>query len=195
MFTGIIKDVGIIKSIDLRKSNNIKIKTSLKKICLGDSISCSGICLTVYKKDTNSFWVNVSSETVKKTNIKGFSYGQKINLEQSLRMGDELGGHLVFGHVDYVSKVKNIKKIKDSHEILFSVEKKISKFLVSKGSISIDGVSLTINKVTETDFSVNIIPYTWENTSFKNIKIGDLVNTEVDMLARYALKAMEVWKK
>ena len=195
MFTGIIKNIGLINSIDLEKSNNIEIKSSLKKINLGDSISCSGVCLTVYKKQANSFWVNVSPETIKKTNIKRYIKGQKINLEKSLKLGDELGGHLVFGHVDYVSKVKNIKKVNDSFEIVFKVKSDISRYLVPKCSISIDGISLTVNRVNKNDFTVNIIPYTWENTTFKYIKVGDWVNTEIDMLARYAFKALGAWKK
>lgn len=195
MFTGIIRDVGLIKIIDFKKNNNVKIKTDFKDLALGESISCSGVCLTVFKKEKNAFWVNVSPETQKKTNFKKLIIGSKINLEKSLKLGDELNGHLVFGHVDNISRVVKIKKSNDSYIVYFKTKNNISDFLVPKCSISVDGVSLTVNEVIKKQFSVNIIPYTWAHTSFSKLKVGDIVNTEVDMLARYAFKAIGVMKK
>ena len=158
---------------------------------MGDSISCSGICLTVFDIDENSFWVNASVETLNKTNLKFLKIGDLINLEKSMKVGDEIGGHLVYGHVDGLSEVKKIIKSKDSHVVDFEIESALFKFLASKCSITLDGISLTVNSVSKNIFSINIIPYTWDNTSLKNVKVGTRLNTEIDMLARYVYKAVE----
>ena len=128
---------------------------------------------------------DVSNETIDCTNFSKLKIGSKINLEKSLRMGDEISGHFVFGHVDEVSKLLSIKKIKGSHQLKFSKPKKLTKYIAKKGSIAVDGVSLTVNSTDSKSFSVNIVPYTWSHTNFYELKVNSLINVEVDMLARY----------
>ena len=196
MFTGIISNVGIIKKIDLKEKNLIEINADfINKIKIGESIACSGICLTVFKKNRNSFFINVSNETIKKTNISNLVVGDKINLERSVQVGDDLSGHMVFGHVDGVSQVINIDTKSDSRILTIKIKKKISRFLISKCSITLDGISLTVNNVQDNLITINIIPHTWNNTSLKKLKVGDLLNTEIDMLARYVFKAIKNLKQ
>ena len=128
---------------------------------------------------------DVSNETIDCTNFSKLKIGSKINLEKSLRMGDEISGHFVFGHVDEVSKLLSIKKIKGSHQLKFSKPKKLNKYIAKKGSIAVNGVSLTVNSTDSKSFSVNIVPYTWSHTNFYELKVNSLINVEVDMLARY----------
>ena len=134
---------------------------------------------------------NISSETKNKTNLVNLKIGDVINMEKSLKVGDEINGHFVFGHVDGLSKIESIKHLDDSKVLEFNAEKQIIKYLSPKCSIALDGISLTVNNITKSKFSVSIIPYTWENTSLKNIEEGDFLNTEVDMLARYVFKALQ----
>ena len=192
MFTGIITDMGSIKHIELNHSYRIEFITnySTSKIDIGASIACSGVCLTVIEKGKFWFAVNVSEETLDKTTIKSWIIGQKINLEQSLKVGDELGGHIVYGHVDSCGKIIDSKRIKDSKQLVIEVPSFLSKFIAIKGSITIDGVSLTVNSVLNDCFSINIIPHTANNTSFGEIEIGQRVNVEVDMIARYVARIM-----
>lgn len=190
MFSGIIMNVGEI--VAYNKSESIlSIKSSIKKINLGDSISCSGVCLTIARIKNNIIDFNISSETKNKTNLMYLNVGDSINLEKSLKVGDEINGHFVFGHVDGLSKILSIKHLEDSKVIEFIAEKNIIKYLSPKCSVALDGISLTVNNVSEAKFNVSIIPYTWENTSLKKMKEGDFLNTEVDMLARYVFKALK----
>lgn len=189
MFSGIIKKIGKIELFDKRK-NLLGIKSDFKSIILGESISCSGVCLTVSKIKKNIFFCNLSKETLDKTNFSVLDVGDIINLERSLKLGEDISGHLVFGHVDGLSKVDEITNLKDSTIIEFKASKEIIKFLTPKCSISLNGISLTVNKVKKSRFNVSIIPHTWENTSLKSIAVGDLLNTEIDMLARYVFKAL-----
>ena len=190
MFSGIITNVGEI--IACNKSESIlSIKSSIKKINLGDSISCSGVCLTIARIKNNIVDFNISSETKNKTNLMYLNVGDSINLEKSLKVGDEINGHFVFGHVDGLSKILSIKHLEDSKVIEFLAEENIIKYLSPKCSVALDGISLTVNNVFEAKFNVSIIPYTWENTSLKKMKEGDFLNTEVDMLARYVFKALK----
>ena len=192
MFTGIIKHIGIIKEIDLQQNYSIKINSNFnEKIVLGESISCSGICLTVKKVFKKNFWVDVSEETIKKTSLNNLRSGSKINLEKSLKVGDEIGGHLVFGHVDGVSILKKIEKLEGAFVLTVKLKKNLIKYMTPKCSITIDGISLTVNEVKKNVIKISIIPYTWANTSLKNIKVGDLLNTEIDMIARYTFRALE----
>lgn len=193
MFTGIIDHNGEITKIAKKRNKDITIfvltKFKPKDIKLGSSICCNGICLTVCKikklKNKLELSFDVSNETTNCTNFSKLKIGSKINLEKSLRMGDEISGHFVFGHVDEVSKLLTIKRIKGSHQLKFSKSKKLSKYIAKKGSIAVDGVSLTINSSDSKSFSVNIVPYTWEHTNFNKLKVNSLINVEVDMLARY----------
>lgn len=190
MFSGIIMNVGEI--VAYNKSESIlSIKSSIKKINLGDSISCSGVCLTIARIKNNIIDFNISSETKNKTNLMYLNVGDSINLEKSLKVGDEINGHFVFGHVDGLSKILSIKHLEDSKVIEFLAEENIIKYLSPKCSVALDGISLTVNNVSEAKFNVSIIPYTWENTSLKKMKEGDFLNTEVDMLARYVFKALK----
>jgi len=193
MFTGIIDHNGEIIKITKKRNKDISIFVSTKfkpkDIKLGSSICCNGVCLTVCKikklKNKLELSFDVSNETINCTNFSKLKIGSKINLEKSLRMGDEISGHFVFGHVDEVSKLLTIKRIKGSHQLKFSKSKKLSKYIAKKGSIAVDGVSLTINSSDSKSFSVNIVPYTWEHTNFNKLKVNSLINVEVDMLARY----------
>ena len=196
MFTGIITDVGEILSIDL---NNGKIKISSKfnhnDIDIGASICCSGICLTVVEKDKyknySYFCFEVSQETISCTSVKFWKKNTKINLEKSLRFGDEVGGHLVTGHVDCLGEIDSINKSKNSNVFKIKYPKEYKRYVASKGSICLDGISLTINEAFDDFFSVNIIPHTEENTSWSKISKGDSINVEFDVLARYVASQLE----
>ena len=195
MFTGIISHIGEIKSIShpndweisVAIKNNITSKLSLEneQLLIGASISCSGICLTLKKISNNLLFFDISNETASKTNFLNWKIGSIINVERSLRVGEELGGHFVYGHVDTTAKVYSIKKVEGSYKISFITDSDYMKYLATKGSVSIDGVSLTINEVDFQTFCVNIIPFTWSNTSFKNYTEETIVNIEIDVLARY----------
>ena len=187
MFSGIVTNVGKIVAYDSIKSL-ISIKSSMRNVSLGDSICCSGVCLTIMNIKDQIIDFNISSETKKKTNLMHLNIGDFINLEKSLKVGEEINGHFVFGHVDGLSKIKSIKHLDDSKVLEFFAEKEIMKFLSPKCSIALDGISLTVNNLSTNKFSVSIIPYTWENTSLKNINEGDLLNTEVDMLTDMFLR-------
>ena len=187
MFTGITENSGIIKSISKREPLEYKIETNmlLKDIKIGSSIMCSGICLTVIKKDKKGFSVNLSEETLKVTTAINWKIGTKINLEKSLKVGDEIAGHFVSGHIDGITELKDKKFLKKSTLLNFFIPKKIEKFICEKGSVTLDGVSLTVNKVLKNKFSVSIIPHTNKITTLGKLKKGDKVNIEVDILARY----------
>ena len=195
MFTGIVSHIGkiikishpndwelLVEIINNNHSNNCFNINSLK---IGASISCSGICLTLKKVSDNTLFFDVSDETRDKTNFSTWKVGSLINLEKSLKVGDELGGHFVYGHVDTTAKIRSIEKINGSYRITFNINKDFLKYFTSKGSVSVDGVSLTVNDVNKDFFTVNIVPYTWIHTSFKNYKIGTVVNIEIDILIRY----------
>ncbi len=190
MFTGITDNIGNIKSISSNEPAEYKIETKmdLKKTIIGSSIMCSGICLTIIKKTVNSFSVNISEETLSSTTAKDWKPGKILNLEKSLKLGDELGGHIVTGHVDGIAVVKEKKILQKSVLINFSFPKRFNKFICQKGSVSIDGVSLTVNSVSKNRFSVNLIPHTKSVTTLGKLEKGDKVNIEVDILARYINK-------
>ena len=190
MFSGIIEDIGQVKYLS-KDREVIGIETSFSDIKMGESISCSGVCLTVSKIQKPVFFSDLSPETLSKTTLSKLKVGDYINLEKSLKMGQDISGHMVFGHVDGLSKIKSITKIKDSWLFEFEADENIIKFLSDKCSIAINGISLTVNDVRKKSFKVAIIPHTWENTSLKFNKVGDLVNTEIDMLARYVFKALK----
>ena len=188
MFNGIIKNTGFIKRIILKKNNcDIQITTKMKflKKEIGSSISCSGTCLTLesFKKKTIQFYI--SKETISKTNFKYLENGSMINLEKSMRYGDRISGHFVQGHIDTTAKVKNIKIVGKSWLVTFILEKEFKKFLISKGSIAINGVSLTIAKITRVGFQIAVIPKTLELTNLFLIKKKDVVNIEFDVMGKY----------
>ena len=191
MFSGIIEQVGEVINIEDRGDRRLAIKTKFAKkdIKIGSSVCCNGVCLTVHtiKKNKANLVLSfdVSKETLKCTNFNNLYSGSLINLEKSLKVGDEISGHFVFGHVDTVSKLKSKKKSGKSYILEFTLPKNIRKLVTKKGSISINGISLTVNKTTKDSFFVNIVDYTWNHTNLRKIKLNDIVNIEVDMLARY----------
>jgi len=193
MFTGLVKDQGIITRITREGDTVITIAPKLKAFTygIGDSISCNGICLTVAKMTPADFTVSLSAETMRVTTAGEWKENDLINLEPSLAMGDALGGHLVSGHVDAVTRVLHSQPYGDSKQWAFELPPALARFIAPKGSITIDGVSLTVNDVTQDRFSVMIIPHTAEATRFATLKAGDLVNLEIDMLARYVARQLE----
>jgi len=196
MFTGIITDIGSVLSIN-ESGNKFKISTLFNhhEIDVGASICCSGICLTVTEKgphiNGSYFNVDVSDETLSRTTAKNWRNNSLINLERSLKFGDEMGGHLVSGHVDCLSKIISIKKIKNGNIFTIEYPEIYKKFIASKGSICLDGISLTVNDVFDNKFTVNIISHTENNTTWKDIKEGDSINTEIDIFARYISRQIE----
>lgn len=191
MFTGIITDVGAIKSIEHRGDLRAVVSTAFdtSAVDLGASISCSGVCLTVVDKGPGWFTVDVSGETVSRTAQGQWSEGRRLNLERAMKLGEELGGHIVTGHVDGVAEVSRIEPSGDSRVIGFRVASDLAPFLAAKGSVTVDGVSLTVNTVTDgphgTEFAVNIIPHTQAVTTLGTLEVGQAVNIEIDVLARY----------
>ena len=192
MFTGIVTDVGTVRSAEQRGDLRLVIGTAydLDTVDLGASISCSGVCLTAVDKGGDWFAVDVSGETISKTAADHWREGAKLNLERALRLGDELGGHIVTGHVDAVAKVVGTSPEGDSTRIGVSVPPELAPMIAPKGSITLDGVSLTVNDVAtaedgSTHFSVNIIPHTAQHTTLGQIAQGQQLNVEVDVLARY----------
>lgn len=193
MFTGIITHIGEISQLDFNQEKDCLLAIFCKEeiardLAIGCSIACSGICLTLIKKENSQLFFQASKETCEITNLKNWIIGQKINIEFALRFGDELGGHMVLGHVDGCALLKDLQPIKDSVKMTFELtkdSKNLTKFIAKKGSICLDGVSLTINEITQNIFSVNIIDHTLRHTSLGSIKIGDLINVEIDPIARY----------
>jgi riboflavin synthase len=190
MFTGIIQDIGTVKSIEKDGDWRITIETALNlaDMPMGASICCSGVCLTMVHKGSNEFSVDVSAETQNRSGIGLWTSGTRINLEPSLRLGDELGGHFVFGHVDAQAEVKSVKVSGDSVVLEIAAS---TQMIAPKGSVTLDGVSLTVNEVRGDNFTVNIIPYTQAQTTLGMKKPGDKVNLEIDMLARYVERLLK----
>ena len=188
MFTGIIEEIGIIRKLN-RNNDVIDLKIDCKNIIhdlkTGESVSVSGICLTVTKIIENSFTVQIVPETINRTNAKYWVENTLVNLERSLQLSDRINGHIVQGHVDETFKVKEVSVIKDSWVVSFILNKKFQKFIIYKGSISINGVSLTISSVNKDFFSVSLIPETLKRTNLVNLKPNDLVNVEIDIFAKY----------
>lgn len=200
MFTGIITNIAVVESLKENKSKDLLLEISSdknkikRKLEIGCSVACNGICLTLISKKIAAKKIilsfQASKETCEKTTLKNWKKGQKINLEFALRMLDELGGHLVLGHIDATAKIKEIKKVLESHKVTFETKNELMKFISEKGSVTLDGVSLTVNQVKKNSFSVNIIPHTISATAFGNLKLGDSLNLEVDAMARYAAKIL-----
>ena len=202
MFTGIITDVGSIAQLDQGGDLRARIHTKydMDTVDIGASIACNGVCLTVITKGCESgqnwFDVEISAESVSKTNIasgrKSWSIGQNINLERALKLGDELGGHIVSGHVDGVAEITDITLVGDSSVVTFTVPHDISAFIAQKGSVTLDGTSLTVNDVDGDTFNVNLIPHTKDNTTWGDIAVNDKINLEIDTLARYVARLADV---
>ena len=194
MFTGIVTDMGEIRSLERRGDIRARIGTSYDTsgIDIGASIACSGVCLTVVELGSDWFDVEISAETLDKTNVGAWVEGQKINLERALKVGDELGGHIVSGHVDGLAKIIEMRPEGDSVRYTFEAPRSLARFIAPKGSVALDGTSLTVNEVEDTRFGVNIIPHTQEVTTWGASKVGDKVNLEIDTLARYVARLAEM---
>jgi riboflavin synthase len=196
MFTGIVTDVGTVRSAEQRGDLRLQIATGydIATIDLGASIACSGVCLTVVDKGEDWFAVDISGESVSRTAAGLWKEGAKLNLERSLRMGDEIGGHIATGHVDAVGKVVEARSEGDSVQVTLKVPQSLGAMIAAKGSITLDGVSLTVNSLDDagdsTLFSVNIIPHTAKQTTLGGIATGRQLNVEVDVLARYIHRMM-----
>lgn len=195
MFTGIITDIGEVSRVDMRGDMRARIAChyDMAGVDLGASIACDGVCLTVIEKGPDWFDVDISAETLSKTNIgaNGWASGRRINLERALRVGDELGGHIVSGHVDGVAIIEEMHDEGDSTRIRFRAPDALARFIAPKGSVALNGTSLTVNEVEGTGFGVNLIPHTQQVTTWGRAQVGDAVNLEIDTLARYVARLAE----
>ena len=193
MFTGLVEDIGKIGAFRLKKGSavlSVKTKLPVRDLPLGASIAVNGACLTVVKKAQGTFTVDVSPETLKRTNLQMLSVGSLVNLEQPMRFQDRLGGHLVTGHVDGIGTVAAIKPQGDFTVFTFRVPATLGPLLVSKGSVAIDGISLTVNDCRRDSFSVAIIPFTLQHTNLRGRRVGDKVNIETDLIGKYVQRFM-----
>ena len=198
MFTGIVTDVGEVLALQQEGDLRARIATGYDttRIDIGASISCEGVCLTVVDLGTapkNWFEVQISAETISKTNIghNGWHVGKRLNLERALKVGDELGGHIVSGHVDGVAEVVAIRPEGDSLRVTFRAPDALARFIAQKGSIALNGTSLTVNEVAGAEFGINFIPHTQAVTTWDEVAVGVLVNIEVDTMARYVARLQE----
>ncbi len=196
MFTGIVTDMGEVLELEQRGDLRARIGTSydVGGIDIGASIACEGVCLTVValgSSPRNWFDVEISAESVSKTNLSGWKVGKRLNLERALKVGDELGGHIVSGHVDGVANVVAITPEGDSLRVTFRAPEALAKFIAPKGSVALNGTSLTVNEVNGCDFGINFIPHTQKVTTWGEVALGDAVNLEVDTMARYVARLRE----
>jgi riboflavin synthase len=193
MFTGIVEGLGKVKRLTMKGADavlEIEGGISLEELSLGDSIAVNGACLTVTSKNQNNFQADVSAETLSRTTLKFLQAGHKVNLEKSLRVGGFVGGHFVLGHIDATARI--LSQMQKSGSLILAVEmnENISRYIVEKGSVAIDGISLTVNKLEKSRFYVNIIPHTADNTTLVTKKEADLVNIETDILGKYVEKLL-----
>lgn len=196
MFTGIVTDIGEVLETERRGDLRARIGTGydVDGIDIGASIACDGVCLTVIALGTapkNWFDVEISAESLSKTNIDNWVQGKRINLERALKVGDELGGHIVSGHVDGLAEVVELRPEGDSLRVTFRAPHALAGFIAPKGSVALNGTSLTVNEVEGTDFGINFIPHTQKATTWGEVKLGDRVNLEVDTMARYVARLRE----
>lgn len=199
MFTGIVTDIGIIRSVEQRGDLRLTIGCGydMAGVAIGASIACSGCCLTVVEMGADWFAVDASAETLSKTADGLWAEGRRLNLERALKVGDELGGHIVTGHVDGVGRIVRIVEDGGSHRVTVSIPAALAPFIAAKGSVAVDGVSLTVNAVADqpdgtTHFTLNIIPHTWDVTTFADLAENQAVNIEIDTLARYLQRMQAV---
>ena len=192
MFTGIVTDIGRVRRIEKKGDTRFEFETVYDTggIAIGASICCSGACLTVVEKGRGWFAVLASAETLSKTTMGSWREGTRINLERALKAGDELGGHLVTGHVDGVATVQDLRPEEGSLRLRFVAPTRLARFVAAKGSVALDGVSLTVNEVEGPVFGVNIIPHTRSATTLGGLRAGDTVNLEIDPIARYVARLL-----
>ncbi|RBW62052.1 riboflavin synthase [Ruegeria sp. A3M17] len=190
MFTGIVTDIGIVTELDQQGDLRARIKTGYDTagIDIGASIASDGVCLTVIALGDDWYDVQISAETVSKTNLNSWRVGKRLNLERALKVGDELGGHIVSGHIDGVAEVVALQDEGDSTRVTLRAPKELARFVAPKGSVALNGTSLTVNDVDGCDFGINFIPHTKEVTTWGDVSVGDQVNLEIDTLARYVAR-------
>ncbi|MEO1918645.1 MAG: riboflavin synthase [Paracoccaceae bacterium] len=193
MFTGIVTDIGTIQSTEHRGDLRARISCSydMNGVDLGASIACDGVCLTVIAKGDDWYDVDISAETVSKTNLDTWTTGERVNLERALRLGDELGGHIVSGHVDGLAIIIKMQDDGDSTRVTLTAPDNLAKFIAQKGSVTLNGASLTVNDVNSADFDINFIPHTKTHTTWGEAQVGDRVNLEIDTMARYVARLQE----
>ncbi|ANT59575.1 riboflavin synthase subunit alpha [Salipiger sp. CCB-MM3] len=194
MFTGIVTDMGEIRTLEQAGDLTARIGTSYDTagIEIGASIACDGVCLTVVTLGDDWFDVQISAETLSKTNLGTWLQGKRVNLERALKVGDELGGHIVSGHVDGLAEVVSIQDEGDSTRVQLRAPDELAKFIAPKGSVALNGTSLTVNEVQGSVFGINFIPHTKEVTTWGGVKLGDSVNLEIDTMARYVARLQEM---
>ena len=187
MFTGIIEDLGVVESLEREATNlHLTIKSHLaSELKIDQSVSHNGVCLTVVKRNSNSYTVTAIKETLDKTNLNTLTEGAIVNLERGLKLGDRLDGHMVQGHIDQIGTCVEVKSQNGSWTYTFEYEPKLGNITIEKGSVTVNGVSLTVVDSKNNSFSVAIIPYTYEHTNFKHFKIGSVVNLEFDVIGKY----------
>jgi riboflavin synthase len=193
MFTGIITDIGHIRAVEQRGDMRARIGTGYDTgtIAMGASIACDGVCLTVVALGPDWFDVDISAETLSKTNLGTWAGGRRVNLERSLRVGDELGGHIVSGHVDGLAEVVAMAPEGDSTRFTLRAPEGLARFIAPKGSVALNGTSLTVNEVAGASFGINLIPHTMQATAWGEVAVGDRINLEIDTLARYVARLAE----
>lgn len=195
MFTGIVTDVGRLVARDKKPGGDarfvIRTQWDVSGLAIGASVACAGVCLTVVEKGPDWLAFDVSQETLSRTNLGQWVEGQAINLERSLRVGDELGGHIVTGHVDGLAEILDAKPENGSLRVWLAAPRELARFIAVKGSVTLDGVSLTVNAVEGDRFGVNLIPHTRQVTSFADLNPGQRLNLEIDVMARYAARLMD----
>lgn len=194
MFTGIVTDVGTVTALEQKGDLRARIRTAYDtaRIDMGASIASDGVCLTVVDLGPDWYEVQISAETVAKTNLDTWVEGKRVNLERALKVGDELGGHIVSGHVDGVAEVVEMHDEGDSTRVTLKAPESLARFIAPKGSVALNGTSLTVNEVEGRTFGINFIPHTKEVTTWGDVAVGDRVNLEIDTLARYVARLAEV---
>lgn len=195
MFTGIVTDLGEVRKVARGQGQDARFEVAtqydLSTVEIGASIAHNGVCLTVIEKGADRYIIQASDETLSKTTLGDWREGQRVNLERACKVGDELGGHIVSGHVDGVARVVSIRPENESLRFTFEAPAELAKFVAPKGSVALDGVSLTVNEVDGRLFGINVIPHTQSVTTFGLLREGDRVNMEIDMLARYVARLLE----
>lgn len=192
MFTGLIQSVGtLVERSPSAAGARVHVATSFERLELGESVSVSGACLTVAKLSSRGFEADLSSETLARTTLGALAVGARVNLERALAAGDRLGGHLVTGHVDGLARVLEVERLGDSVRVRFECDAELARFVAAKGSVALDGVSLTVNDVGRSTFSVMLIPHTLGMTTLSDLAPSSLVNFEVDLVARYVARFLE----
>lgn len=188
MFTGLVEALGIVQSF---RNNRLIIKAPFEDVRIGDSIAVNGVCLTVVKIERELLHFDVSEETLNRSNLKFLNFGDYVNLERALRLSDRLGGHILQGHVDFTSPIVELSRRGEHWSLKVKIKEGYEVYFVEKGSIGIDGISLTINKIEGNTVHINVIPHTYENTNLKKRKLGDMVNVETDIIGKYVINYLK----